>query len=112
MSELLVSQREQIDILQSGIQTTLKNELKSYSEAVKKSTVESITLKKIKTAVKDIVEDISSKNLMIFGLEEAADEDIHSTVKEVFMSIEEKPLFKAERIGKQYSSDISSLSRS
>ena len=56
-SELLVSKREQIDILQSGIQTTLKNELKSYSEAVKKSTVESITLKKIKTAVKDIVEE-------------------------------------------------------
>ena len=105
-SELLDSKREQIDILQSGIQTTLKNELKSYSEAVKKSTAESITLKKIKTAVKDIVED-RSKNLMIFGLEEAADEDIHSTVKEVFMSIEEKPFFKAERIGKQHSSVIS-----
>ena len=44
---------------------------------------------------------------MIFGLEEAADEDIHSTVKEVFMSIEEKPFFKAERIGKQHSSVIS-----
>ena len=101
-SELLVSKREQIDNLQSGIQITLKNELKSYSEAVKKTTVESITLKKIKTAVKGIVED-RSKNLMIFGLEEAADEDIHSTVKEVFMSIEEKPFFKAERIGKQSS---------
>ena len=61
-SELLDSKREQIDILQSGIQTTLKNELKSYSEAVKKSTAESITLKKIKTAVKDIVEDRSNKN--------------------------------------------------
>ena len=105
-SELLVSKREQIDNLQSGIQITLKNELKSYSEAVKKTTVESITLKKIKTAVKGIVED-RSKNLMIFGLEEAADEDIHSTVKEVFMSIGEKPFFKAERIGKQQSSVIS-----
>ena len=46
-SKLLVSKREQIDIIQLGIQTTLKKELKSYSEAVKKSTVESITLKKI-----------------------------------------------------------------
>ena len=55
-------------------------ELKSYSEAVIKPTVESITLKKIKTAVKDIVED-RSKNLMIFGLAEATDKDIHSTVQ-------------------------------
>ena len=31
---------------------------------------------------------------MIFGLEEAADEDIHSTVKKVFMPIEGKPLFE------------------
>ena len=74
-------------------------ELKSYSEAVIKPTVESITLKKIKTAVKDIVED-RSKNLMIFCLAEATDKDIHSTVQEVFMSFEEKPFFKAERIGK------------
>ena len=44
---------------------------------------------------------------MIVGLEEAVDEDIHSTVKEVFMSIEEKPFFKADRIGKQHSSVIS-----
>ena len=43
--------------------------MKSYSEAVKKSDVESFTLKKIKTAVKDIVKDRRS-NLMIFGLEE------------------------------------------
>ena len=40
---------------------------------------------------------------MIFGLEEAADEDIHSTVKEVFMSIKENPFFKAKRIGKEHS---------
>ena len=33
-SELLVGKRDQIDILQSGIQTTLKKELKSCSEAV------------------------------------------------------------------------------
>ena len=44
---------------------------------------------------------------MIFGLEEAADEDIHSTVKEVFMSIKENPFFKAKRIGKEHSSVIS-----
>ena len=47
---------------------------------------------------------------MICGLEEAADEDIHSqgsihtSIKE---KREKKPFFKAERIGKQHSYDIS-----
>ena len=52
---------------------------------------------------------------MIFGLEEAADKDIISSLseylryslKEVFMPNEKKPFFKAERIGKQQSSVIS-----
>ena len=42
-SELLVSKREQTDIIQSGIQTTLKKELKSYSEAVKNTIFKSDT---------------------------------------------------------------------
>ena len=70
-SELLVGKRDQIDILQSGIQTTLKKELKSYSEAVKKSTVESIILKKNKTAVfKGVKTSAWRKQLMkIFTLQ-------------------------------------------
>ena len=104
-SELLTSKREQIESLQSGIQKTLKTELKLYSDAVKKSSGESMTLKKIKTAVKDVVED-RSKNIMIFGLEETVGENLHAIVKEVFESIKEKPLFKAERIGKNRGEDF------
>jgi hypothetical protein len=70
----------------------------SYSEAVKKSNGESVTLKKIKTVVKDIVED-RSRNLMLFGLQETAGEDLHTKVKEVFEELNEKPFFKAERVG-------------
>ena len=104
-SELLTSKREQIVSLQSGIQKTLKTELKSYSEAVKKSSGECMTLKNIRTVVKDVVED-RSRNIMIFGLEETAGENLHANVKEVFGTIQEKPLFKAERIGKNRGEDF------
>ena len=49
--------------------------MKSYGEAVKKSSGESVTLKKIKSAVKGTVED-RSRNLMILGLGEVAGEDL------------------------------------
>ena len=70
-SELLQSKRDQIEYFQNGVrvQSTIKTELKSYSEAVKKSKNEHVTLKKIKTVVKDLVED-RSRNIMMFGLEE------------------------------------------
>jgi len=57
-----------------------------------------VTLKKIKSAVKDIVED-RSRNLMLFGLEEAAGENLHVKTKEVFEELNEKPFFKAESLG-------------
>ena len=104
-SELLTSKREQIESLQIGIQRTLKTELKSYSEAVKKSGGECMTLKNIKTAVKDVVED-RSRNVMIFGLEETVGENLHDNVRDVFESIKEKPFFKAERIGKNRGEDF------
>ena len=49
---------------------------------------------------------------MIFGLEEAADEDIHSTVKEVFMSIEGKPFSKQRELGNSIVVSFPGLSRS
>jgi hypothetical protein len=72
--------------------------MKSYSDVVKKSSGESVTLKKIKTVVKDIVED-RSRNVIIFGLNESAGENLHAKVKEVFEELDEKPFFKAERVG-------------
>ena len=64
-------------------------------------------MKKIKTAVKDIVED-RSKNLMIFGLEEAADEDIHSSVKEV----KRNPFSRQRGLGNSIVVSFPGLSRS
>ena len=37
---------------------------------------------------------------MIFGLAEADNEDLHSKTLEVFEELNEKPFFKAERLGK------------
>ena len=68
---------------------TLKNsttELKSYSGAVKKSNNEQVTLKKIKTAAKDIVED-RSRNIMMFGLEETERENLDHKVKDIFREL-------------------------
>ena len=97
--ELLTSKREQIEMFQTGVQKTLKNELKSYSDAVKKSCGESLTLKKIKSVVKDVVDE-RSKNLMIFGLGEVEGENLSSEVEKVFVALGEKPTFQAERVGR------------
>lgn len=96
--ELLHSKREQINALQASVQTTIKTEMKSYSDIAKKSSGESVTLKKIKTVVQDIVED-RSRNLMIFGLQETAGENLNSKVNEVFEELNVKPSFKSDRVG-------------
>ena len=99
-SELLQCKRDQIEFIQTGVQKTIKTEMKSYSDAVKKSKGENVTLSKIKNVVKDIVED-RSRNIMIFGLEETDKENLQYRTMEVFEELDEKPLFKAERVGKK-----------
>ena len=44
--------RDQIEYFQNGVQSTIKTELKSYSEAVKNLYNEQVTLRKIKTDFK------------------------------------------------------------
>ena len=92
-SELLKCKRDQIEFIQTGVQKTIKTEMKSYSDAVQKSKGENVTLSTIKTVVKDIVED-RSRNIMIFGLEEADKEKLQDRTMEVFEELDEKPLFK------------------
>ena len=59
-----------------------------------------MTLSKIKNVVKDIVED-RSRNIMIFGLEETDKENLQNRTMEVFEELDEKPFFRAERVGKK-----------
>ena len=85
--ELLTSKREQIEAFQHDVQKTIKNEMKSYSDAAKKSPGDSLTLKKIKSVVQEVVVD-RSKNLMIFGLGEIEGEDLNSEVETVFAALD------------------------
>ena len=74
--------------------------MKLYSEAVQKSKGESVSFSKSKTVVKHIVED-RSRNVMIFCLAEADNVDLHSKTLEVFEELNEKPFFKAQRLGRK-----------
>ena len=99
-AELLESKTRQIEMMQTEVKNTLKTEIKSYSDAVKKASGEMITIKKIKSVVEDVVED-RSKNLMIFGLDDNPDKPMISKVTELFEYLGEKPMFSAERIGRK-----------
>ena len=43
-----------------------------------------MTLKNIRTVMKDVVVENRSRNSMMFSLEETAGENLHANVKEVF----------------------------
>ena len=80
--------------------------MKSYSDAVQKSKGKNVTLSKIKTVVKDIVED-RSRNIMIFGTEETNKENLQNRIMEVFEELDEKPFFRAEKVGRKVDNDKS-----
>lgn len=79
--------------------------MKSYSDATKQNLGESLTIRNIKTAVKDVVKNVSensdrSRNLIIFGLHEETNENLSRKVSDVFQSLGQKPHFEATRFGK------------
>ena len=105
--ELLECKTEQINQFQSLVDTklkdTIKTEMRSYSEVVKKNVGESLTIRNIKTAVKDIVKSSSTereKNLIVFGVPEESGENLTDKVSNIFETIQVKPRFVAERFGK------------
>ena len=105
--ELLQSKTEQINQFQNLVDTklkdTIKTQMQDYSEVVKKNAGESLTIRNIKTAVKDIVKGASmdrEKNLIVFGVPEETGEDVNHKVLEIFETIEVKPRVNAERFGK------------
>ena len=112
--ELLDSKTEQLTALQTTVADTMKAELASVQEAVETkihSSWSEVAAKglsqgfasaaKIKEAVKSAVaEDEKSKNFMIFGKEEAPNEDIVTTVAEILQDLNEKPrVIECTRVG-------------
>ena len=97
--ELISSQKEEI----KSVQNTVKQEFRSWSDVVaEKCSPSAVTSEKLKEAVKSAVsEEDRSKNLMIFGQSEKANEDVCSTVSEMFEYLEEKPkVSECSRVGK------------
>ena len=91
--ELIKNKSEQID----SVKTTVKTEMKSWTDIVKQSCSKTVTPKKLKEAVKSaVIEEDRSRNVMIFGIEEEVPEeeeayDDEQMIAKVFDQIEIKP---------------------
>lgn len=106
--ELLMSKDEQLAAVQTtvknemaSVQTVVKAEIGSWSEVVQRNTSHRITQASLNEAVKTAVsEEDRSRNIMIFGKEDAGNEDVSQTVSEIFEDLGEKPLtIEVRRIG-------------
>ena len=82
--------------VESTVQSSVQQEIKSYSEAVmKKSSETFVTEKSLKSVVRSAIEDEDrSKNLIIFGLTEQDGEKLDSKVINMLSDLNEKPLRK------------------
>ena len=92
-------------VVKTAVQDTVQTEMKSYSEAVLKSspsaapTFMTANLKKVVQNV--VAEEDRSRNVVVFGLAEETDEKLCNKISEVFEQIDEKPHFKAVRVGEK-----------
>ena len=93
-------------VVKSSVESNLKEQFKSYSEAVAENVMvcptegfaDPATLKKV---VKSVVqEEDRSRNVVIFGLPEKKNENVEERVQEVFQEIGLKPTLQANRVGK------------
>ncbi len=92
--------KEKDDKLKS-FKDTVSTEVKSYANALSDSCAKALAPSKIETAVKKIKDsEDRSRNLMIHGLTEKENEDLKSTVIDLFSGLGEKPMFSIPcRIG-------------
>ncbi len=92
---IIVLQNKLIEKNEAAItlmQTTAKNEIKSYSAAVTKTCSSVLTPKKIQAAVKKVSENNDrSKNLIIYGVKEEESEVLEQRVVEILGEVDEKP---------------------
>ena len=81
--DLILSRGEQIE----AVQTTVKSEIRSFSDVVKLGCEEKLTSTKLKAAVKSAVErDDRKKSVMVFGLEESENGDLRGRVSDLLGS--------------------------
>ena len=109
-SELLATKDEQLNSLKVTVKESVEDTMKagfiSYSSVVQNNHAQSraINPEALKTVVQNVVQDEDrSKNVMIFGLPEVPDEELNSTIRELFQAIGEKPRVEACRLGRSKS---------
>ena len=101
-SEIIICKTEQLN----AVQSTVKSELKSYSDAVQSSCSSGagnvFTPEIVKEAVKSVVqEEDRNRNIMIFGIKEQEEDEVQTVVSDVFEAIGEKPrVTECSRIGR------------
>ena len=108
-NELFDCKDVQLDSVNStvtdAVKTTVKTEMKSYSEAVSSNSAPTMRahvpdVKTLKNVVKEVVQtEDRSRNLIVFGVEEEAHEDTGNKISEILDYIEEKPRQDSVRIG-------------
>ena len=105
-SQLLEKKEQQISAISAAVQSTVsssvKNEVKSFSEVVKKGTTVKPAMSQVslKKTVKEVVEqEDRSRNVMVFGLPDRSEEETDEAVKSVLLAIGEKPkIMEARRL--------------
>ena len=110
-SDLIICKDEKLEtlsgVVKSSIKESIETEIASYSSVVQKNIPTAntyISTDDVKSAVKSVVQsEDRSKNVMIFGLQEEANEDINDVVSGVFQALGEKPRLEACRVGSKKS---------
>lgn len=108
-ADLLQCKDNQLQSLQAAVettvQTTVKEEIKSYSAAVAKSSNAPVfSTNSLKQVVKSaMAEEDRGKNVMVFGLAEEEGEQIDEKIRGLFQELGEKPRVTASRVGRKSS---------
>ena len=101
--ELLEEKNKTTGKLVESVPSTVKEELKSYATVVQKSCSASLAPAKLQAAIKKVsTEEERSCNLIVYGLEETADENTEDAVLAVIQHTDEKPkLVGCRRLGER-----------
>ena len=101
--ELLVEKNRTIEKLVGSVQSTVKEELQSYATVVKNSCSASLAPAKIQAAMRKVsTEEDRSRNLIVYGLDEDADENTEEAALTVIQYTGEKPkLVACRRLGER-----------
>lgn len=103
ISEMQETVRSEMQGLKTEVGNSLQSEIMSYSAVVKSSTTctADFAPERLQAVVQQVVkEEDRARNVMVFGLEETADEDLNDTVDSVLAELGEKVKVDAvSRIG-------------